>query len=236
MQLERILHSQGFGSRKEVRALIRHGLVTVGGEPCEDPFVDFEPEGLAFEVEGEPWTWHADAHVMVNKPAGYEVSQKPKHHRSVFELLPVPLRNRGIQAVGRLDEDTTGLLIFTTDGQLIHQLSSPKRKVPKQYAVTLKHPATDELIAALLAGVTLHDDPEPVAAAAIERTGECTLDLTITSGRYHQVKRMIGAAGNRVEALHRSAVGGLTLPADLAEGDWRWLTEAELQALRGQPA
>ncbi len=213
--------------------MIRRGFVAIGGEICEDPFAEYEPKGLVFEVDGEEWAWHADAHVMVNKPAGYEVSQKPKHHRSVFELLPVPLRNRGIQAVGRLDEDTTGLLIFTTDGQLIHQLSSPKRKVPKRYAVTLKHPATEELTATLLAGVTLHDDPEPVAAASVERIGEHSLDLTITSGKYHQVKRMIAAAGNRVEALHRTAVGGLATPADLAEGEWRWLTDADLQALRG---
>ena len=234
MQLERILHSQGFGSRKEVRGLIRHGFVSIGGEVIEDPFVEVEAEGLVFEVEGEEWTYHAEAHVMVNKPTGYEVSQKPKHHRSVFELLPVPLRARGVQAIGRLDEDTTGILILTTDGQLIHQVSSPKRKVPKRYLATLKHAVTDELIAALLAGVELHDDPEPVVAATAVAVGEFGLDLTITSGKYHQVKRMIAAAGNRVEALHRSAVGGLVLPADLEEGEWRWLSAADLEALRGQ--
>ncbi len=233
MQLDRILHSQGFGSRKEVRALVRHGLVSIAGEVCEDPFADFEAEGLVLEIEGEAWTYHAEAYVMLNKPTGYEVSQKPKHHRSAFELLPVPLRARGIQAIGRLDEDTTGLLILTTDGQLIHQISSPKRKVPKRYSATLKHAVSAELIAALLAGVELHDDPEPVAAASVEAVGEFGLDLTITSGRYHQVKRMIGAAGNRVEALHRTAVGGLALPEDLASGDWRWLSAADLAALRG---
>ncbi|MCL2657652.1 MAG: 16S rRNA pseudouridine(516) synthase [Betaproteobacteria bacterium] len=232
MQLDRILHSQGFGSRKEVRALVRHGLVSVAGEICENPFAEFEPENLVFTVDGEEWRYHAQAYVMLHKPSGYEVSQKPKHHRSVFELLADPLRVRGIQAVGRLDEDTTGLLILTDDGQLIHRLSSPKHKVPKRYAVTLKHPVNEELTQALLAGVVLHDDPEPVAAAAVEPSGEYELTLTITSGKYHQVKRMIAAAGNRVEALHRTAVGGLALPADLPAGEWRWISGTDLERLR----
>jgi len=233
MQLDRILQSQGFGSRKECRAIVRLGLVRINGELVEDPFAELEPEGASFEVDGETWAYHAQAYVMLNKPAGYEVSQKPKHHRSVFELLPAPLRARGIQAVGRLDEDTTGLLILTDDGQLIHQLSSPKRKVPKVYEVLTKHPVDAALCEALLAGVELHDDPEPVAAAACEPTGETTLLLTITSGKYHQVKRMVAAAGNRVEGLRRIAVGGLALPADLAEGEWAWIGPEQLAALRG---
>ncbi|WP_341676959.1 16S rRNA pseudouridine(516) synthase [Niveibacterium sp. SC-1] len=236
MQLERILQSQGFGSRKECRGLVRHGLVSIGGEVCEDAFVELEPEGLAFAVEGETWEYRAQAYVMFNKPAGYEVSHKPKHHPSVFSLLPDPLRLRGIQAVGRLDEDTTGLLILTDDGQLIHQLSSPKRKIPKIYEAVIKHAADEQLVRTLLEGVVLHDDPEPIAAAACEILDPQRLRLSITSGRYHQVKRMIAAAGNRVESLRRVAVGGLALPADLGEGEWRWINAEELAALRAQPS
>lgn len=232
MQLDRVLQSQGFGSRKECRALVRNGFVRIAGALCEDPFVEIEPDGLCFEVDEELWDYHAQAYVMLNKPAGYEVSQKPKHHRSVFELLPAPLRVRGVQAIGRLDEDTTGLLILTDDGQLIHQISSPKRKVPKVYVVQTKHEIDDALIQALLAGVVLHDEPEPVAAAQCERMDANTLRLTITSGKYHQVKRMVAAAGNRVEGLRRVAVGGLVLPDTLAEGGWAWLTPADLAALR----
>ncbi|GAA5174746.1 16S rRNA pseudouridine(516) synthase [Niveibacterium umoris] len=232
MQLDRILQSQGFGSRKECRGLVRHGFVVIGGEVQEDPFADLDPTGLEIEVDGETWAYHEVAYVMLHKPTGYEVSHKPIHHPSVFSLLPSPLRARGVQAVGRLDEDTTGMLILTEDGQLIHQLSSPKRAIPKIYQVTLKHPANDELVAALLAGVQLHDEPEPVVAAGCEIVGECALRLTITGGKYHQVKRMIAAAGNRVEALHRNAIGRLELPADLAPGEWRWLTPADLAALR----
>jgi len=236
MELDRILQSQGFGSRKECRGLVRHGLVTIAGKLCEDPFEDFATEALVLDVDGEIWPYHAQAYLMINKPVGYEVSQKPKHHRSVFELLPDPIRARGVQAIGRLDEDTTGLLILTDDGQLIHQISSPKRKIPKVYEVTLKHPVEAALIEALLAGVELHDDPEPVAAASCEATGEHTLKLTITSGKYHQVKRMIGAAGNRVDALKRIAVGRLVIPDTMQEGGWAWLSEADLAALRCEPA
>lgn len=212
--------------------MVRDGFVRIGGELCEDPFVELAPEGLRFEVDGEAWDYHAQAYVMLNKPAGYEVSQKPKHHRGVFELLPVPLRARGVQAIGRLDEDTTGLLLFTDDGQFIHQVSSPKRKVPKVYVAQTKHAIDDALIAALLAGVVLHDEPEPIAAASCERLAPCTLRLSITSGKYHQVKRMVAAAGNRVEGLQRIAVGGLQLPVDLAEGEWAWLSPADLMAVR----
>lgn len=232
MQLDRILQSQGFGSRKECRGLVRNGFVRIGGEEMDDPFLDIDPTGLDFEVDGEVWTYHEVAYVMLHKPTGYEVSHKPIHHPSVFSLLPSPLRARGVQAVGRLDEDTTGMLILTEDGQLIHQLSSPKRAIPKIYQIALKHPATQELVAALLAGVQLHDEPEPVVAAGCEIVGEHALQLTITGGKYHQVKRMVAAAGNRVEALHRNAIGRLELPADLAPGDWRWLTPADLAALR----
>ncbi len=160
---------------------------------------------------------------MLHKPAGYECSQKPRHHPSVLSLLPPPLRTRGVQPVGRLDEDTTGLLLLTDDGALIHRLTSPKWHVPKVYEVGTKHPVTDEQIARLLAGVVLDDDPAPVRAAACERTGERALRLTLTEGKYHQVKRMVAAVGNRVETLHRSRFGALALPEALQPGQWQWL-------------
>jgi 16S rRNA pseudouridine516 synthase len=126
--------------------------------------------------------------------------------------------------VGRLDEDATGLLLLTDDGAFIHALSSSKKKVPKVYRVTTKHPVGEEQLAALLHGVMLNDETEMMSAAAAEKLDEHTLRLTITSGKYHQVKRMVAASGNRVEALHREAVGAYVLPADLAPGKWRWLS------------
>jgi 16S rRNA pseudouridine516 synthase len=223
MKLAQVLFSQGMGARRECEGLVASGLVTLGGRVCNDPFFEVEPEGLVFGVRGELWPYRAKALIVLNKPAGYECSQKPKHHPSVYSLLPGPLRRRDVQAVGRLDEDTTGLLLLTDDGALIHRLTSPKHHVPKVYEVGCKHPVDDAQIAQLLAGVTLLDDPAPVRAAACERTGELSLSLTLTEGKYHQVKRMLAAVGNRVETLHRSRFGALALPADLAPGQWRWL-------------
>jgi 16S rRNA pseudouridine516 synthase len=168
---------------------------------------------------------------VLHKPTGYECSQKPTFHPSVFTLLPPQLLNRGVQCVGRLDQDTTGLLLLSDDGQFIHQWSSGKKRTPKVYEVTLKHAVSEDFVAQLIAGVELHDEPAPIAAAACELTSDTTLRLTICEGKYHQVKRMIAAAGNRVEALHRSRVGGLALDPALAPGEWRWLEAADLQTL-----
>ncbi|WP_234083157.1 16S rRNA pseudouridine(516) synthase [Azonexus sp. R2A61] len=231
MQLERILQMHGFGTRKGCRAMIRAGRVAVAGAVVDDPFVDLATDGLIFAVDGVDWPFLEFATLVLHKPAGYECSRKPQHHPSVLELLPPALRERGVQPIGRLDEDTTGLLLITDDGQLNHQLSSGKRKVPKVYRATTKHAVDAAQIEQLLAGVLLHDEPEPIAAAAAEAIGERLLRLTVTEGKYHQVKRMVAAVGNRVEALHREMVGGLALPADLKIGDWRWLTAAERETL-----
>jgi 16S rRNA pseudouridine516 synthase len=248
MQLQEILYSQGFGTRRMCAGLIQQGHVQVyprgdaGGGPqvCTDPTQAFEAEGLRFRVQGVDWDYHALAYVMLHKPAGIECSQKPSAWPSVYTLLPAPLRQRpsrgkvaGVQAVGRLDQDTTGLLLLTDDGQLLHRLASPRHDVPKVYDVTLKHPAGEGEVQRLLAGVVLDDDPRPVRAQACELSDAHHLRLTLTGGKYHQVKRMVAAVGNRVEALHRSRIGGLQLPADLAPGQWRWLTAAELALLAG---
>jgi 16S rRNA pseudouridine516 synthase len=184
---------------------------------------------------------------MLHKPAGTECSQKPSAWPSIYTLLPAPLRQRpqksavqGVQAVGRLDQDTTGLLLLSDDGHFIHRMSSPKKHVPKVYDLTLKHPADDKQVARLLEGVVLDDDPKPVrAAACVVTDGEgerLHMQLTLLEGKYHQVKRMLAAVGNRVEALHRSRIGDLVLPADLPPGHWRWLGAADLALLKAQGA
>ncbi|MDT3671561.1 MAG: pseudouridine synthase [Aromatoleum sp.] len=231
MQLERILHSQGFGSRKLCRALIRSGRISVSGQPIDDPFADFATTGLVFSVDDQAWQFRGNAYLLLNKPVGYECSHQPQFHPSVFALFPDAIANRGVQCVGRLDQDTTGLLLLSDDGQFIHTWSSGKKRIPKVYDVVVRHAVSDQLIAALLSGVQLHDEPAPIAAASCEQTGERSLRLTITEGKYHQVKRMIAAAGNRVDALHRSRVGGLALPGDLPPGQWRWLDAADLAQL-----
>ncbi|MBS1189892.1 MAG: rRNA pseudouridine synthase [Rhodocyclaceae bacterium] len=234
MELERILQRQGFGTRKGCRALIRSGRVAVNGEVCDDPFTDVCTDDLTFSVDEIAWPYREFATIMMNKPADYECSRRPIHHPSVLSLLPPPLVEREVQPIGRLDEDTTGLLILTDDGQLNHILSSPRKKVPKVYIATTKHPVDAGQIEAMLAGVVLHDDPEPVRAAACEVVGDCLLRLTITEGKYHQVKRMVAAAGNRVENLHRLSVGGLILPPDLKPGEWRWLEPSDIALLKAE--
>ena len=223
MKLSQVLFSQGFGARRECEGLILGGHVTLAGTVCDDPFTEVEPEGLTFAVRGQSWPYRAQALVLLHKPAGYECSQRPKHHPSVMSLLPPPLRVRGLQPVGRLDEDTTGLLLMTDDGALIHRLTSPKKHVPKVYEIETLDPVTERQIDELRHGVILHDDPLPVRAAGCERTGDHALRMTLLEGKYHQVKRMVAAAGNTVQALHRSAYGVLALPVDLAPGQWRWL-------------
>ena len=223
MKLSQVLFSQGFGARRECEGLILGGHVTLAGAVCDDPFHEVDPAGLSFGVRGQLWPYRAKALVLLHKPAGYECSQKPKHHPSVMSLLPLPLRVRGLQPVGRLDEDTTGLLLMTDDGALIHRLTSPKKHVPKVYEIETTDAVTPEQIDELLRGVVLHDDPLPVRAAAAEQTGDRALRMTLLEGKYHQVKRMVAAAGNTVQTLHRSRYGILALPDDLKPGQWRWL-------------
>jgi len=231
MQIERILHSQGFGSRKVCRSLIHAGRVSVAGRVLDRPGEEFATDGLDFVVDGDTWRYREKTFLMLHKPAGYECSRQTQCHSPVFALLPEALANRGVQCIGRLDQDTTGLLLLSDDGQFIHVWSSGRKRVPKVYEVTTRHPVDAALIASLLTGVQLHDEPAPIAAAGCRQTGERSLSLTITEGKYHQVKRMLAAAGNRVEALHRSRIGGLSLPDDLAPGSWRWLDGSDLARL-----
>ncbi len=231
VELERLLRSQGFGSRAECRALICSGRVLTNGVACDDPYVEFEPEGFQFTVDDVPWKYRKHAYIALHKPADFECSHKPRFHPSVYTLLPRPLVTRGVQAIGRLDEDTTGLLLMSDDGQFIHQCTSPKKLVPKVYEVTTKHTIDDAQISALRQGVLLNDEASPVAAAACERVSDHLLRLTVTEGKYHQVKRMVAAASNRVVALHRVAIGGFALPASLKPGEWMWLEEKDLAGL-----
>ncbi len=231
--LAQALFSQGFGTRRDCDGLVLGGHVKLQGQVCLDPGAEVLLDGLVLEVRGEPWPYHRQALLMMHKPAGVECSQKPRHHPSVYGLLPAPLRRRDVQSIGRLDADTTGLLLFTDDGALLHKLTSPKHHVPKVYEVGCKHPVTDAQIERLLAGVALHDDPAVVRAAAAlatgpEEDGLHGLRLTLLQGKYHQVKRMLAAVGNRVERLHRSGFGPLRLPDTLAPGQWLWLDAATI--------
>lgn len=230
LTLSQVLFSQGFGTRRECEALIRAGRVQIDGAAVIDAAVAVDTRGLQFSVDGVRWPYHARAVVALNKPAGYECSQQPSHHPSVLSLLPPPLRARGVQPVGRLDADSTGLLLLTDDGALIHRLTSPRRHVSKVYEVHCAAPVGAAQIALLEAGVVLRDDPQPVRAQDVRAVGERTLLLTLTEGKYHQVKRMVAAAGNHVARLHRLRFGAFDLPADLAPGQWCWVSPEQIAA------
>lgn len=228
IKFERMLQSQGFGSRKYCRSLIESGRVTVNGQLNTNPQAELETTGLYFVVDGVHWDYRDKVYLLLHKPSGYECSRNPQHHPSVLSLLPNQLLERGIQCVGRLDEDTTGLLLLTDDGPWLHQLTHPKRHVPKRYLITLKHPCDAAQLEALRDGVLLHGETELCRAQDLEVRSEKNLAMTIEQGKYHQVKRMLAAAGNRVQALHRERFGQLTLGA-LQAGEWVYLDQTQRQ-------
>lgn len=232
ISLDRILQSQGFGTRKYCRALIEDGDVLVNGAVEDNYKALVDTDQLVLTVFDEEWVYREHLYIALYKPANFECSRKPSHHPGVLTLLPEQFSWREVQPVGRLDHDTTGLLLMSDDGAFIHAQSSPKRHVPKVYQATTDQPVTPELVAALLQGVQLHDEPAPLAAVRCEQTGPNQLEIVLEQGKYHQVKRMLAAAGNHCAALHRSQIGKLTLASlGLAEGEWCYLDQAQLDQL-----
>lgn len=219
LKLAKHLAGLGYGSRKEVAIAIRDGRVTGEGEDLR--------------FDGEPIDPPHGLVVMLNKPAGFTCSHADQG-RLVYELLPPRYQKRDpvLSSVGRLDAETTGLLLFTDDGALLHKLISPKSNLPKTYAANLARPLEGHEAALFASGtLVLRGEDKPCLPARLEVTGERTAALTLTEGRYHQVRRMFAASGNHVEALHRSRFGPLALDG-LQEGSWRTLTIEEIASLK----
>ncbi len=213
-QLASYLAGLGYGSRKDVAIAIRDGRVT--------------GEGETLRFDGEPIDPPPGLTLMLNKPAGFTCSHADQG-RLVYELLPPRFQRRDpkVSSVGRLDAETTGLLLFTDDGAFLHRLISPKSSLPKTYEAILARPLEGHEAALFASGtLVLRGEEKPCLPAQLEVTGERTARLTLVEGKYHQVRRMFAAAGNHVEALHRPAFGGLTLDG-LPEGAWRLLTADE---------
>lgn len=230
MKLVRRLANLGYGSRKQVEGMLRDGRVTdAGGVPLGP---EAQQEHEAIRVDGQPLDPPPGAVLMLHKPAGYTCSTSDPG-RVVYELLPprFRLRNPIIAPVGRLDRDTTGLLLLTDDGPLLHRIISPKSGIPKLYEAALARDLTGEEAAVFASGtLVLRSETTPLEPAVLEMLGPRRARLTLTEGRYHQVRRMFAAVGNHVEALHRAAIGGLGLD-DLAEGKWRLLVPAEVASV-----
>lgn len=237
--LASMLADQGLGSRKDCQKLIRNGGLELGRSDgtgfiwtvAEDPEEQIDPGGLHFRTGALELPFRSRLYLAFNKPAGTECSHTPSHHRSVFSFFPGPFLNRGLEAVGRLDADTTGLLFLTDSGAFNHLLTSPRKHVPKTYRVGTKHPISQTQMDQLKAGVDLRGEDGKTLPAAIEPLEERLCDLTVQEGKYHQVKRMFAAVGNRVESIHRISIGPVRLGEGLAPGTWRWLEKAELASL-----
>jgi len=237
--LAALLHGQGHGTRKECERMVRAGRVEIGLEAAEgvawrkaeDPSETPGTAGLHLKVDGAALPYREALFLALHKPAGYECSHAPSHHASVFDLLPRPFVARGIQAVGRLDADTTGLLLLSDSGDFNHFFTSPRRHVIKKYRVETRHPISADQVRRLAEGVELRQEDGPTLPATVEILAERTALVAIQEGRYHQVKRMFAAVGNRVDGIHRVAIGGLALEDSLAPGAWRFLSEADLELL-----
>lgn len=229
-RLDRLLANLGYGSRREVQALVERGAVVLDGERLRDASARLAVTAdlpTRMTVGGAPLDPPAPLSLMLHKPLGVVCSHK-EAGRSVYELLPARWRARdpALSTIGRLDADTTGLLLITDDGPFLHRVISPKSHVAKRYLATLDRPLEGHEAALFASGeLMLESEATPLRPAVLEPLSDRTAYLTITEGRYHQIRRMFAAVGNHVVALHRDRIGELDLPADLAEGRYRLLTE-----------
>ena len=230
MLLEKMLQSQGFGARKHCQQLIKTGAITIHGEVITDPKHKLNLNDLVFAVHGTQYEYREKIYIALNKPKGYECSHQATHHFSVFDLFDDVHLNRGLQCVGRLDQDTTGLLLLTDDGQFLQALTHPKKHVPKVYQMHTADPVTPEQILQLQQGVELRNEKGIFAATGVEALGTHQLQMTVHQGVYHQVKRMLAAVSNKVEQLHRAQIGQLNLTHlnALPEGKWVYLTAEQI--------
>lgn len=233
MLLEKILQSQGFGSRKHCQQLIKNGAVSIDGQVISDVKFKIAEQQLKFQVYSKEYQYREHVYLALNKPQNYECSHQATHHFSVFDLIDELLLNRGVQCIGRLDQDTTGMLLLTDDGQFLQALTHPKKHVPKVYQVETTDPISQAQIEQLLKGVELRNEKGIYAASQVKKLAENKLSLTIHQGVYHQVKRMLAAVGNKVIKLHRQQVGLLDL-GQLEEGQYLYLNEQQIQAAKNQ--
>lgn len=229
-RIDKIIASQGQYSRKEVKALIAKGRIAVDGRVVSSSSEKADPMTMLLTVDGKPLEFKRNLYLVLNKPKGYVSATEDREHPTVLELVPQEYRGRDLFPAGRLDRDTTGLMIITDDGVLAHNILAPKKHVPKRYHVELDIPVTEEMRLGFSEGVMLNDGV--CKAADLIKIGEKTAEVTLREGRYHQIKRMFGCFGAEVVELKRFGMGRLTLPEDLAEGECREMSEEELALLQ----
>lgn len=233
MRIDRLLANMGYGSRRDIEHMANGGRVTLDGQPVADVSARIAVTRdlpARMSIDGEPLDPPPGLIIALHKPLGVTCSHK-EAGRLVYDLLPRRWRARDpvISTVGRLDKETSGLLLMTDDGALLHRIIAPKSHVAKRYRVDLARPlAGDEAARFGAGGLMLDSDDKPLLPAEFEPLSERSGFLTLHEGRYHQVRRMFAAIGNHVEALHRDQIGRLSLSNDRAAGEWQLLDEADI--------
>jgi len=213
-------------ARKASKIAASKGRVTVNGVVVKKANYTVQ-EGDQICLDETLLEWPSEGYYVLHKPAGYVCATEDPDHPTVIDLLPSHL-GQDLKIVGRLDKDTTGLLLLTTDGQWLHRITSPRNACNKRYRIMLADPIIDDALKQLEEGVMLHGEPQPTWPAGAERISECEIYLTIQEGKYHQGKRMMAAVGNKVEELHRDQIGPLCLDEDIEPGQFRALTDDEV--------
>lgn len=229
IRLDKFLCEAGAGSRSEVKLLIKKGRVTINGTVAKAPETKVDEKNDQVALDAQPLSYEKFVYYMLHKPAGVVTATRDNHEKTVMELLK-DAPGKDLFPAGRLDKDTEGLLLITNDGALSHRLLSPAKHVDKTYLVRTKAPVTDEMRRRLEEGVDIGDE-KPTLPAKTELTEDGGLLLTVTEGRFHQVKRMLSAVGNEVVYLKRLSMGPLVLDGALSKGEYRALTPEEKAAL-----
>ncbi len=234
MRIDKFLSECGLASRKESAKAAKCGGITVNGTVVKDASLHIDPEKDTVTFLGKRVEYRRFVYILLNKPEGYVSATEDKLHPFVTELLPEEYRRMGLFPVGRLDKDTTGLMLLTNDGQNAHRLLSPKHHVEKEYRFTCKVPLSPDAERIFSEGITLSDGYECKSAVLLSDANRMGGRITLTEGKYHQIKRMLGAIDNRILTLERIRFATLSLSEQLPRGAWRMLTEAEVQALLGE--
>ncbi len=230
MRLDKYLSDTGKLSRREASDAVRHGRVTVGGKPVNDPSLHVDAENVSVTLDGEAVGWQRFTYILLNKPEGV-ISSTEKGRATVMTLLPPEYSAKGLFPCGRLDRDTTGVLLVTDDGEMAHLLLSPRRHVSKTYRFTLTVPAPEKTEERFSAGITVDGGEECAPAEVRFDVGRTSGEIVLTEGKFHEVKRMFSTVGTEVETLRRVRFGPLEDDASLAPGEWRTLTDGEVAAL-----
>ena len=235
MRLDKLLSTLGEGTRSEVRDHVRAGRVTVDGAVARDAGMQVDAENSVVAIAGRVLSYKAVRHVMMHKPQGVLTAARDKKQKTVMDLLPPLYAAMGCMPAGRLDKDTEGLLIITSDGQLAHRIISPKKDVKKIYYARLDAPLTQSDADVFAAGLHIRDadgefDAKPAVLEILSDTG-CEVRIHVSEGKYHQVKRMTASRGANVIYLRRERIGALDLDSNLAPGQWREMTEEEVALL-----